>query len=407
MPWMGKRRIYLDWASSTPVHPASARAMYYATEDAVGNPSSSHEEGRRAAEALHDARKAIAASVSVKPEELVFTSGGTEANNLAIRGTAVALHARGVRYEDMHAVTSATEHASVLEAFAFLEDAGVQVTYIKTSFDGRIDPDTVFDALKPETFLISLAHVNSESGSILPIAEIADAVRRWRERGISLYKTSVPECNFPVLHCDAAQSPLYLEAGPHVLKADLVSYDAQKIMGPKGVGILYRDFSVPLAPIMGGGTQERSIRPGTENVPGIVGASVAFTLAKEGRKEREERVRSLRDRLIDEVLRVVPEAKLIGHPKRRIANNALFAIPGVDGDYLTVLMDAEGIAVSPRSACGGSGGGYSHVVEVLTGDRELARGTVRFSLGPTTEGGDITEAVAALRKSVDIALRKA
>lgn len=392
------RRIYLDFASATPVLPQVARAVYAALEEVGGNPSATHEEGRRAQSALQAARTDVARSLSVKPEEVVFTSGGTESNNLAIRGVIRALKNRGVAYADMHVVTSTIEHASILEAIAFVEELGVQATYIHPAFDGIVTPDSVLDALTPKTVLVSIAHVNSETGSISPLGEIAHMLARFKERGVSHFKESIPEFSFPVFHTDAAQSPLYLDASPHALKADLVSYDAQKIQGPKGVGVLYRDFSVPISAIMGGGTQERGVRPGTENVPGIIGAALAFKTARENRVRREERVRKLRDWFIETLLNEIPEAKLVGHPKRRIANNALFAIPGVDGEYLAVLMDSEGISVTPRSACGGSGGGFSHVVHELTGDKELAKGTIRFSLGPDTEEWELAEAVRALKK---------
>lgn len=394
----GMRRIYLDFASATPVLPGVARAVYTAMEEISGNPSATHEEGRRAHDALQAARVETARALSVKPEELVFTSGGTESNNLAIRGVVRALKNRGVAYTDMHVVTSTIEHASILEAVAMVEELGVRTTYITPAFDGVVTPDSVLDVLTPETVLVSIAHVNSETGSVSSIGEISQMLERYKERGVSKFKEVAPEFSFPVFHTDAAQSPLYLDASPHVLKADLVSYDAQKIQGPKGVGVLYRDFSVPISAITGGGTQERSIRPGTENVPGIIGAAVAFTVAKQHRLKREESVRKLRDWFIEKLLKEIPEAKLVGHPKRRIANNALFAIPGVDGEYLAVLMDTEGISVTPRSACGGSGGGFSHVVRELTGDMELSKGTIRFSLGPDTEEWELAEAIRALKK---------
>ncbi len=397
------RRIYLDWASSNPVHPKVARAVYSALEDISGNPSAAHEEGRRANEAVSKARTAVARSLSVKPDEILFTSGGTESNNIAIRGIVEALREHGIEYADMHIVTSATEHSSVLETMKLAERLGVLVTYLTPAFDGLLSAESVAEALRPETVLVSLAHVNSETGVILPIADISHGIRKWKESRRSKFIVPVPEFGFPALHVDAAQSPLYLEAGPHALLADLVSYDAQKLMGPKGVGILYRNFSVPLLAVTGGGIQERKLRPGTENVPAIVGAGIAFELAKEERAKREERVRSLRDYLISEVQKKIPEAKLIGHPTRRVANNALFAVPGVSGDYLAVLMDKEGIAVTPRSACVGSGGGYSTVVKALTGDTALAEGTIRFSLGPQTDEGEINQALRAFLKVLPLA----
>lgn len=398
-------RIYFDNASATPIHPKAARAMYAALEDLPGNPSAPHQEGRRAYEALERARRQIAETLAVKAEELIFTSGGTEANNIALLGFIEALHMKGATYGGMHIVTTSVEHSSILKTLEMLEEKGVAVTYVNPDFDGIVRADAVLGALRPETALVTLAHVNSETGVIQPLGDISTEITRWKGREVSVFKELVPEASFPIFHVDAAQSPLYLDASPHAFGADLVSYDAQKLRGPKGVGVLYRDFSVPMRPVWGGGTQERSIRPGTENVAGIVGAGVAFSLAKEGRAAREARVRELRDHLIRLVQVAVPEAELIGHPKRRIAPNALFAVPGADGDYLSVLMDEAGVAVSPRSACVGTGGAISHVVLALTGDEEKARGTIRFSLGEDSTRLDVERAVSALKKAVPVAKR--
>ncbi len=396
-------RIYLDNASSTPVHPRVARAVFHALEGLSGNPSAPHAEGRSAYEAMHDARKKIAESLSVKPDEMIFTSGGTEANNLALQGLIEALHERGIPYEKLHIVTTSIEHSSILETTELLKRRGVAITYVEPDFDGIVRPDHIAAALTPDTALVSVAHVNSEVGTIQPLSDIATEIKRWKDRKLSALDRHAPGASFPLFHADAAQSPLYLEASPHAFRADLVSYDAQKLCGPKGVGILWRDFSVPLAPLFGGGTQERGIRPGTENVAGIVGAGVAFELAHDDRKRRESRVTELRNHLIELVTQAVPDAELVGHPRRRIANNALFSIPGIDGDYLAVLMDERGISVSPRSACVGTGAGYSHVVKELTKDEARARGTIRFSLGPSTGRYEVERAVSALKEAVKIA----
>ncbi len=398
-----KTRVYLDNASATPVHPKVAHAVYAALEELAGNPSAPHEEGRRAYEALEESRTRIARSLTVKAEELIFTSGGTEANNIAILGLIEALHARGALYENLHVVTTSIEHSSIIETLRLLEKRGVAVTYVDPDFDGIVRTEEIIYALRPETALVTMAHVNSEVGTIQPLATIRTEINRWKTRETSSLKTFAPETSFPIFHVDAAQSPLYLEAGPHAFGADMVSYDAQKLRGPKGVGVLYRNFSVPLQPIWGGGTQERGIRPGTENVHGIVGAGIAFTLAHEGREKRATRISELRNYLIELIRTAVPSAELLGHPKRRIANNAFFTIPNVSGDYLAVLMDKEGIAVSPRSACVGTGGALSHVALVLTKDKEKAKGTIRFSLGPDSTQVDIERAVRALKRVVSVA----
>jgi cysteine desulfurase len=366
------KRIYLDFASATPMHPKVITAVSDAMKKFPGNPSASHEEGRHAKKALEESRARIARTLSVRSEELLFTSGGTESNNIAITGFVKALHKRGATYNSIHIISTTVEHASVLE------------TLVSPEIDGVIRVEAIMKAVRKNTALITLAHVNSEIGTIQPISAIGSELEKWRKSHLSTLRRYAPESTFPVLHADAAQSPLYLEAGPHALRAQMVSYDAQKLMGPKGVGVLYRDFSIPMTSIYGGGSQERGIRPGTENVPGIVGASLAFELAKEGRATREEHVRTLRDYLITKVREIVPEAELMGSVKRRIANNAHFSIMNVDGDYLSILMDKEGVAVSPRSACGGTGGSLSHVILSLTGNKQKAKGTIRFSLGPRT-----------------------
>lgn len=399
------KRIYLDYASSTPAHPRVAKAVSNALKKSVGNPSSGHEEGRQARELIDDARQEIARTLSVKADELVFTSGGTESNALAILGVIRALMKLGLKPKELHVVTSTIEHSSILETMNLLEEWGVAVTRVSPNALGIIEADTVRKAVRPETALVTLAHVNSETGVIQPLKDISRSLasmRGMRER--ALVKVA-PQSSWPVLHADAAQSPLYLEAGPHTLGADLVSYDAQKVMGPKGVGILYRDFSVPILPLYGGGTQEREVRPGTENVPGIVGAGVAFQIAHEERAATSKKVASLRDTLISLVRKLVPDAELIGTVKKRSPNNALFAIPDVDGDYLSILMDEKGIAVSPRSACLGSKEMMSYVVYEITGSKELARGTIRFTLGPTTTKADVARAVRVLREVVGLAKR--
>lgn len=393
------RRVYLDHASATFIDPRVTRAMMRATEEFPGNPSAPHEEGRSARAAVSAAREAVARSFSVKPEEILFTAGGTESNNIAIHGFTKALTERGAKRSALHIVSSAIEHSSVMKTLAMLEHKGIAVTYVTPEKDGVVRAENIAAAVRSETALITLAHVNSEIGTVQPIRELHEMLRGHS----SSLSALVPECRFPVIHADAAQSPLYMEAGPHALRATLVSYDAQKVGGPKGVGVLYRDFSVPLAPLYGGGTQERSLRPGTENVPGIVGAGLAFTLAKEGRSERAERVGALRDYLIALVGESVPEARLTGSVKHRIANNVHFVIPGVSGDYLSVLMDAEGIAVSPRSACIGSSEPFSAVVRAVSGSEEDAKATVRFSLGTDTTRRGLERAAAALKKSVRIA----
>ncbi|MBI3573672.1 aminotransferase class V-fold PLP-dependent enzyme, partial [Candidatus Kaiserbacteria bacterium] len=259
-----KKRVYLDHASATLIDPRVAKAVSRGLLEFEGNPSAPHEEGRSARAAVSAARAAIARSLSVKPEELIFTSGGTEANNIAIHGFMKALTARGAKRQGIHIITTTIEHSSVLKTVKALEEKGIRISYVNPEKDGIVRAEKIVAEVTPQTALITLAHVNSEIGTIQPVSEIADLLGKKRTE--STFSSFAPETRFPVVHADAAQSPLYMDAGPHVLKAQMVSYDAQKVGGPKGIGILYHDFSVPLAPLYGGGTQERSIRPGTENV---------------------------------------------------------------------------------------------------------------------------------------------
>lgn len=397
------KRAYLDYASATPMTRA-ARTAFVTALSLFGNPSAVHREALRAKEALTQARVDIARSLSVKPDEIVFTSGGTESNNLAIMGVVRALRARGVSYRAMHCITSSIEHASTLAAFAMLETDGVEVSYVQPESDGIVRPTAVLEAIRPETVLISLAHVNSEMGTVQPLSELGSDIRTLRRTFESSHHEAAPGAPFPILHADAAQSPLYLDPGPHVLRADLVSYDAQKVGGPKGVGVLFRDYAVPLAAIVGGGTQERSVRPGTENVPGAVSAAAAFTEAGKNRKRLTEKVAALQSYFLERITHEIPTMSLVGSKKRRIANNLFFVVPGIDGDYLAVLMDKEGVSVSPRSACVGSGGGESHVIRAVLPNAHLASSSIRFTLGPQTKKADLDLALKALKKCIPLAI---
>ena len=365
-----KSRIYLDFAAATPMSAKVVNA-YTKALTLYGNPSAPHAEGRAAREAIEVARAQIARTLRVKAEELIFTSGGTEANNLAILGTVKG-----------HCVTTMLEHSSSKQAFKIREEQGSRVTYVKPDQKGLVSVEDVVHALRPQTVLVSLHHVQSECGVVQRVAEIARAVKAVNPK--------------IVVHVDAAQSPLWLEASPHALSADLVSYDAQKVGGPKGVGVLYRNFDIALKPIHGGGTQERSLRPGTENTAAIVAAGVAFSEMGKGKKERAEKVKKLRDLLWAEIQKLIPTAQLLGHATRRVPNNVFLAIPGVDGDYLSVLLDSRGVAATPRSACLGSGGALSETAYALTHDESLAASTVRFTLGPTTTKADVLRAARTL-----------
>lgn len=377
---MFRKRVYMDWAAATPLHRSVVRAMR-TVERAYGNPSAPHAEGREARALIDSARTRIARTLGVKADELVFTSGGTESNNLAL----------GWVPDNCHVIISAFEHPSVAEAAEALKSRGVTISYARPNTDGIVTPDAVEKLLQPTTALVSIVAVQSEIGAIQPIREIA-----------RMLETRAPKV---ILHTDACQNPMFLDLSPHRLGADLVTYDAQKIRGPKGAGLLYHALRVPLTPVTHGGKQERHLRPGTENTVDIVGMAEAFGLAQEMRMKNEKRVREVRDYFINLLKQEVPEAELNGGVKHRIANNINISIPGADGDYLAVLMDARGVSVSPRSACI-TDGAPSSAVLALGKSETAARGTLRFTLGPGVSTADARAAIAALKSSVKVVLDK-
>jgi len=395
----GRKRLYMDFASATPLHPRVARAMRRALL-VYGNPSSPHREGREAKALLENARTEIARTLSIKSESLIFTGSGTESNNLALHGVIEALAQRGVRYENLHIVVSDFEHPSIKEPVRFLEKRGVSVSYVPPTHDGLITPEAVRARIRPETVLVSVAAVQGEIGTIQPIQDIALMLNQFRTARGQSAQLFAQEASFPILHSDASQS-LFVNLSPNRIGADMASYDAQKIMGPKGIGALYKHSSVPLAPCMRGGSQERRLRAGTENVVGAAGMARAMEFAVESRNERIKRVISVRDYFVSLLAREIPQAAINGGMKQRIANNLNISIPGADGDYLAVLMDSEGVSVSPRSACIASGTA-SRSVAALGKTEAEAKGTVRFSFSPWVTKRDARRAVRALKKSIAV-----
>ena len=382
---MGKR-IYMDFAAATPLDPWVARAMHKA-EGTYGNPSAPHQEGRAARALIEGARTTIARCLGVKSDELIFTASGTESNNLAIHGVMEARVKGGTDPARIHIITSSFEHPSLGEAVQYWVKRGASVSLVSPDNNGIIQPESVVALVHPETVLVSIVAVQSEIGAIQPLADIARAVKAINHKII--------------FHTDACQNPLYLDLSPHRLGVDLATYDAQKLMGPKGVGLLWRKLPIPIEGLMRGGKQERGIRPGTENTVGIVGMAKAFELAGVDRSERSTRVEGVRDYFIELLKKELPQVELNGGARRRIANNINISVPGADGDYLAVLMDVRGVAVSPRSACIASGA-PSVAVTSLGKDNVCATGTLRFTLEPTVTRADAKRAVSALKDALKV-----
>ena len=370
------RRVYLDHAATTPVDPEVAEAMARVYREVQGNPSSIYAEGQAARALVDGARAEVAAAIGAAPSEIVFTSGGTEADNLAIRGV---LKAR--RGERDGLVTDAIEHHAVLDTMHDLaEHAQVRLTVVPVDGDGRVDPEAIAAALDDRTALVSVMHANNEIGTLQPIAEIGALCR---ERGVAF-------------HTDAVQSVGAVDFDVRRIPVDLVSLNAHKFYGPKGVGALYVRKGTRLATLQTGGGQEKGRRTGTENVAGIVALGVAMRIAATRRATESPRQAKLRDRLLDGVPARVPGAIVTGHRAERLPNSASFVFPNTDGASLVMALDMAGFAVSSGSACTSGDTEPSHVILALGIDRETAKGSLRVTVGRATTDAEIDAFLAAL-----------
>lgn len=386
-----RERVYLDYAAATPLRHDVIRAMAPYFSLSYGNPSAIHEEGRVARVAVEEARESVARTLRVRPDDIVFTSGGTEANNLGIFGVIESFKAEGRAYEDMEILTTAIEHPSVGEALQHLATRGVSVREAPLLEDGRIDPKAFKETLSDKTVLVTFAYANSEIGVVQDVKALARIVRKFRTEHAS-------EC--PYLFLDASQAPLYLPIALDSLGADMMTLDAAKCYGPKGVGVLVCRKHVTLLPHLFGGGQERGIRPGTENVPLIVGCAEALRIAVDHREARSARTKEQQDYFFELLTTEIPDVVVNGSRESRIANNVNVSIPGIDGEFAVVTLDVHGVAASTRSACAGSHGAGSHVVAHLTGDLSRAASTIRFTLGEETTKKHIERAVQVLKEHV-------
>lgn len=372
-------RVYLDYNATTPVAPAVLQAMLPFLGDDFGNAGSVHTPGQRARAAVEHARESVAALIEAKPSEIVFTSGGTEADNLALFGSVAAS-----TKPQKHVVTTAIEHHAILHSCEELERQGIEVTIVpvRQSRDsqGVVDPEEIRRALRPETVLISVMHANNELGVIQPIEEIG---RIAAEAGVRF-------------HCDAVQSAGKVPLDVSRLGVDLLSISAHKFCGPKGVGALYVRSGIPLAPRFFGGHAERDRRPGTENVPGIVGIGKAAELARTLLAEDTTRIGALRDRLETALLERVSGARVNGDRVHRVPNTSNMSFPGAGGEALLISLDLQGIACSTGAACSSGSTEPSHVLLAAGLSRDDARSSLRFSLGRPTTSEEIDYAISVI-----------
>ena len=362
------KRIYLDNAATTPTDPRVVQAMLPYFTEVYGNPSSLHAFGQGAKHAVEEARRIVAVFIGAKPEEVIFTSGGTESNNFTIKGVALAMREKG-----NHIITSKIEHHAVLEPCHFLEKQGFKVTIIPVDEYGLVDPADVKKAITGKTILISIMHANNEIGTIEPIAEIGKLAR---SKGV-------------YFHADAVQTLGHLPINVDELNIDILSASGHKLYGPKGVGILYVRKGVRMLPFMHGGDHEQGRRASTHNVPGIVGFGKAVELAEEEMGKEIEKLTFLRDKLIKGIFNKVEFTRLNGHSTRRLPNNVNVSISYVEGESMLLNLDMEGIACSTGSACTSSSLEPSHVLSAIGLSHELAHGSLRFSLGRQTSEDDI------------------
>ncbi|MFA5078102.1 MAG: cysteine desulfurase NifS [Dehalococcoidia bacterium] len=374
------KRIYMDYAATTPMQPEVAQAMQPYFSQRFGNPSSVHSMGQEAKDAVDEARIKVAALIACKPEEVTFTGGGTEADNQAVKGVCLANKDRG-----NHIITSPVEHHAVLNTCSYMKELGFDVTVVPVDEYGMVDPDSIRKSITAKTLLVSVMHANNEVGSIQPIEEIG---RISRQAGI-------------YFHVDAVQTAGHLPIDVDKLGIDLLSVSAHKLYGPKGVGMLYVRDGTRIAPLLHGGEQENGRRAGTENVPGIVGFGKAAEIALADMKEEAPRLTKYRDRLIDSIMKRMSDVYLNGHRTSRLPNNANFSFDFIEGESILMYLDAEGICASTGSACSSASSEPSHVLMALGIPVERARGSVRFSLGKWTSAEDIDKVVEALPRIVE------
>ena len=353
-------RIYFDNAATTAMEPKVAQAMLPYMTETYGNASSVHWFGREARKAMEAARIQIAHLIGAEPEEIIFTSGGTEADNLALKGVAEAQGKKG-----KHIITSQIEHHAILHTCEYMEKHGYEVTYLPVDENGLVNPADVAAAIRPDTILVSIMLANNEIGTIQPIAEIGKIVK---EKGITF-------------HTDAVQAVGAIPVDVNDLKVDLLTLTGHKFYGPKGIGALYVRKGTRIAPQMHGGSHERNLRAGTENVPGLIGLGAAAELAEAELTETMKRVTALRDRLIKETLSGVSHSRLNGDAVKRLPNNINFSFSFVEGEALLLMLDMKGIGASSGSACTSGSLDPSHVLLAMGLDHETAHGSLRISLG--------------------------
>ncbi|WP_406670838.1 cysteine desulfurase NifS [Methanolobus sp. ZRKC4] len=372
------KRIYMDHSATTPVDPLVLDSMLPYFTEKFGNASSLHSFGQEAAEALAIARQQVADSIGAEKNEIIFTSGGTESDNLAIRG--VIPHNTGKK----HIITSVIEHPAVLNTCEYLESMGHEVTYVPVDSDGVIDFEMVEGSIRKNTVLITVMHANNEVGTIQPIKEIAQIASKHNI----------------LFHTDAVQSMGKIPVDVNELGVDMLSISSHKIHGPKGSGALYVRKGTAIEPIVFGGNHEMGMRSGTENIPGIVGLGKAMVLANEFLDADSQHMKKMRDSLVSRIFDSIADVRLNGHPTQRLPNNVNLSFKYVEGESLLMLLDIKGIAASTASACSSKSLKASHVLSSLNIEDDYIHGSLRISLGKENTMEDVDYVVKSLKETV-------
>jgi len=373
--------IYLDNAASTAVHPEVVKEMLPYFDVQYGNPSSIHQFGRKAKNAIQKARKQVAALIDAEPDEILFTSGGTESNNTILYGITKL---QGSHLDQNHIITSSIEHEAILEPCRDLEKNGVKVTYLSVDEHGIVNPSDITNSINPQTVIVSVIFANNEVGTIQPIKEISKICNKYQ----------IP------LHTDAVQAVGKVQINVKELGVDALSISSHKINGPKGVGALFIKKGLTIAPEILGGGQENGMRSGTENVASIVGFGKACEIAKERLNENISHFQTLHSSMLSKIVKEIPHVKLNGHPRKRIFNNIHLTFLGVNGEDLIIKLDEYSIAASTGSACSVHSQKASHVLKAMGFNHEQITGSLRISFGYMNTLDEVEQAVEVLKKVV-------
>jgi len=383
---MMNKVIYLDHAATTPVYPKVLEAMLPYFSEKYGNPSTIYGLGQQARQAIDEARRGVADVLVCAPQEIIFTSGATESIDIALKGVALANQGQG-----NHIITSSVEHKAVLSTCHFLEKFGFEVTYVPVDEYGVVNPEDLSRAINEKTILVSIMLANNEVGTLEPVADIA---RLIKEKSKQLKRKIF-------FHTDAVQGTLWFDLNVDRLGVDMLSLSAHKVYGPKGVGVLYLRKGTPFLPQQKGGGQERNLRGGTENVPGIVGMAAALKLAVENREANSSYCQGWRDYFIEGVKSKISDVSLTGHPKLRLPNHASFCFQHIEGEAILLHLDFANIAASSGSACSSGSLEPSHVLSAMGISPETAHGSVRFTFGPENTKEEIDYVLSVLSEIVD------